>query len=241
MIVNLLKLFFLNYIIGDFRPLLSICFFGWFHWRFRSKLELSRKKHKNNDKKLPKQMSEGVLQKCILTEFIKFTGKHQCMSFLFNKIADWRSATLLNKKLLNNCFPVSFAKFLRTPIYRNFYKRLLLKGQTCKFFLGFCGKIFPQSYPSKESSFWILHCCVPSYIQGVQGVQENFLKYVWQVNVCFYHATYVFWSESTLCSCLNVKELLAWNSREIWSLSDCNGIRTHNHLVRKLNVFVSPT
>ena len=34
-------------------------------------------------------------------------------------------------------------------------------------------------------------------------------------------------------TCLNVKEPLAWNRRDIWSLSDSNGIRTHNHLVRK--------
>ena len=27
--------------------------------------------------------------------------------------------------------------------------------------------------------------------------------------VCFYHVTYEFESESTLCSCLNIKELLA--------------------------------
>ena len=39
--------------------------------------------------------------------------------------------------------------------------------------------------------------------------------------------------ESTLCSCLNVKELLAWSRREIWSLSDCNWTRIQNHLVHK--------
>ena len=33
--------------------------------------------------------------------------------------------------------------------------------------------------------------------------------------------------------CLNVKELLAQSRRHIWSLSGSNGIRTHNHLVRK--------
>ena len=51
---------------------------------------------------------------------------------------------------------------------------------------------------------------------------------------------YVFQSESTLYSCLNVKELLARRSREIWSLSDCNWTRNHNHLVRKrkLNLLV---
>ena len=40
-------------------------------------------------------------------------------------------------------------------------------------------------------------------------------------------------SESTLYSCLNVKELLARSMREIWNLSDCNWTRTQNHLVRK--------
>ena len=34
-------------------------------------------------------------------------------------------------------------------------------------------------------------------------------------------------------SSLTVKELLAQNRRDIWSLSDTNNIRTHNHLVQK--------
>ena len=55
--------------------------------------------------------------------------------------------------------------------------------------------------------------------------------------VCFYHVTYTFQSESTLYSCLNVKELLAWNRREIWNLSDCNWTRTHNHLGCKQTLY----
>ena len=51
--------------------------------------------------------------------------------------------------------------------------------------------------------------------------------------LCFYHVTYAFQSVSTLCICLNAKELLAQNRRHIWSLSDCNGNRTQNQLVRK--------
>ena len=54
-----------------------------------------------------------------------------------------------------------------------------------------------------------------------------------QLTVCSCHVTYAFQSKSTLHSCLNVKELLAWNRREIWSLSDCYWTRTHNHLVRE--------
>ena len=51
--------------------------------------------------------------------------------------------------------------------------------------------------------------------------------------VCSCHVTFVFQSESTLSSCLNVKEFLARSRRRIWSLSDCNWTRTHNHLVYK--------
>ena len=53
------------------------------------------------------------------------------------------------------------------------------------------------------------------------------------LTLCSCHVTYAFQSESTLYSCLNVKEFLARNRREIWSLSDCNWTRTHNPLVLK--------
>ena len=53
------------------------------------------------------------------------------------------------------------------------------------------------------------------------------------MTVCSCHVTYAFQSESTLYSCLNVKELLARSRRKIWSLSDCNWTRTHDHLVQR--------
>ena len=53
------------------------------------------------------------------------------------------------------------------------------------------------------------------------------------LSVCSCHVTYNFQSESTLYSCLNVKELLARNRREIWNLSDCNWTRTQNNFVGK--------
>ena len=43
----------------------------------------------------------------------------------------------------------------------------------------------------------------------------------------------MFQSESTLYSCLDVKELLAQNRCNIWSLNDNNGVGTPNHLVCK--------
>ena len=56
------------------------------------------------------------------------------------------------------------------------------------------------------------------------------------LTVCYYNVTYTFQSESRIYSYLNVKELLARNRRDIWSLSDNNEIRTHNHLVRQRTV-----
>ena len=53
------------------------------------------------------------------------------------------------------------------------------------------------------------------------------------MTVCYYHVTYVFQNEFTLSSYLNVKERLARNRCDIWSLSDSNGIQTHDHLVCK--------
>ena len=53
------------------------------------------------------------------------------------------------------------------------------------------------------------------------------------LTVCSCHVTYAFQSESTLFSCMNVKELLARNRCKIWSLNDCNWTQTHNHLVCK--------
>ena len=54
-----------------------------------------------------------------------------------------------------------------------------------------------------------------------------------RLNVCFCHVTYSFQSESTLYSCLNVKELLAQSMPKVWRFSDCNWTGTQNYLVHK--------
>ena len=43
------------------------------------------------------------------------TGKHLYQSPFFNKVASLGPATLLKKRPWHRCFPVNFAKFLRTP------------------------------------------------------------------------------------------------------------------------------
>ena len=66
-------------------------------------------------------MREGVLR-----SFTKFIGKHLCQSISLNKVAGLRTGTLLKKRLWHRCFPVNFAKFLRTHFLQNKPGRLLL-------------------------------------------------------------------------------------------------------------------
>ena len=54
------------------------------------------------------------LTKCVLRNIAEFTGKHLCQSLFLNKVADLRPATLLGNRLWHKCFPINFAKFLRT-------------------------------------------------------------------------------------------------------------------------------
>ena len=58
---------------------------------------------------------EVFCKKVVLRNFAKFTGKHLCKNLFFNKVAGLRYATLLEEILWHRCFPVKFAKFLRTP------------------------------------------------------------------------------------------------------------------------------
>ena len=87
------------------------------------------------------------------------------------------------------------------------------------YFLNEHSTIWPN-WPNYRAVFWELICSV-------------------LLTVCSCHVTYAFQSESTLYSCLNVKELLARSRREIWRWSDCNWTGTQNHLVlkRTLNHF----
>ena len=75
-------------------------------------------------------------KKGVLRNFAKFTGKHLCQILFFNKVAGLRPATLLKKSLRPptllkkslwySCFPVNFAKFLRTPLFTELLRWLLL-------------------------------------------------------------------------------------------------------------------
>ena len=73
------------------------------------------------------------MKKGVLTNSVKFKGKHLPQSLFLNKVAGLRLATLLKKRLWHRCFPVNLAKFLRAPFLQNTSVRLLLRTVICKF------------------------------------------------------------------------------------------------------------
>ena len=66
------------------------------------------------------------VRKDVFTNFAKFTEKLLCQSLFLNKVAGLSPATLWKERLWHSCFPVNFAKFLRTPFSQNTSGRLLL-------------------------------------------------------------------------------------------------------------------
>ena len=57
-------------------------------------------------------------RKGLLRNFSKFTGKHLCQVLFYNKVGDSKPATLSKMRLWHRCFPMNFAKFIRTPFHR---------------------------------------------------------------------------------------------------------------------------
>ena len=81
-----------------------------------------------------KQPPELFYKKAVLKNFTKFTGKHLIRSLFFNKV---------KKSSRQRCFPVNFAKFLRTAFLEAVVRRFSVK----KMFL-------------KISRYWQVNTCV---------------------------------------------------------------------------------
>ena len=73
----------------------------------------------NKNKRRSEQLIERSIRSqmffkiVVLNIFVKFTGKQLCQRLVFNNIAG------LKQRLLHRCFPVSFAKILRTTFLCN--------------------------------------------------------------------------------------------------------------------------
>ena len=88
-----------------------------------NKIELSEEFMVMSNKEQPLEM---FCKKYFLRNFAEFTGKHLCQSLFFNKVSSLRSGTLIKKRVWHWCFPVKFAKILRTLLWQNTSGRLLL-------------------------------------------------------------------------------------------------------------------
>ena len=119
-------------------------------------------KHKN----LRNSHQRCSIKKGVLKNFIKFTGKHLCQSFFFNKVSGLRTAALLKKMLWHRCFPVNFAKFLRTPFYRT-----LLDVCFCNLFSNCVAQIHVEKLLRKY------HMKVP-LVSETQRIMKTYLIYV---------------------------------------------------------------
>ena len=71
-------------------------------------------------------VTRNVLQKKLLLKYRNIHRKTLVLESLFNEIAVLKACNFIIKRLQYRCFSVKNAKFLRTPILKNIFERLLL-------------------------------------------------------------------------------------------------------------------
>ena len=109
-----------------------------FNWALNTAM-LMIKKYKSSHQTC--SMKKGVLR-----NFAKFKGKYLCQSLFFDKVAGLSHAALLKKRPWHRCFPVNFAKFLRTSFLQNTSGRLLLEIIRENFFFRMVQFYFQKRY-----------------------------------------------------------------------------------------------
>ena len=108
-----------------------------FYKIYSLKVNSNKRNYSKNSENLTKEAATGgvLIRKGIVIDFAKFRRKHLRQSLFFKKIACLRPAILLKKRLWHRCFPVKFAKFLRTSILKKITEQLLLTSYTLNFHL----------------------------------------------------------------------------------------------------------
>ena len=86
-------------------------------------------------------------------------------------------------------------------------------------------KLFPLKSNVKQSDIFRESMLLPCFLINNKHIFEGNQYYSKLMTVCSCHVTYAFQSESTLYSCLNVKELLARSRHKIWRWSDATGLK----------------
>ena len=94
---------------------------------------------------------EVFCKKGVLKNLPKFYRKTPVPEPLFNKVTGLRCANLFKKRVWHRCFPVNFAKFLRTPFFMEYLWWLLLLIVIVDRWAEGSRSIF---YPSSSSKFF---------------------------------------------------------------------------------------
>ena len=58
----------------------------------------------------------------------QYSQENTCVGVFFNKVSDLQACNFIKKRLQHRCFPVKFAKFLRTAILKNIYEQQQFYG-----------------------------------------------------------------------------------------------------------------
>ena len=104
----------------------SISFFCWNEITKKSSIKEDTRKMENCkanhilDRSSHRRCS---VRKDVLRNFAKFTGKHLCQGLF---MSGPKACNFIKKRLWHRCFPVNFAKVLRTLFLQNTSRRLLL-------------------------------------------------------------------------------------------------------------------
>ena len=131
-----------------------------------------------------KKFPEVFYKRGVLKSYVKVTGKQLFQSLFLHKVAGVRTAVLLKMIIWDRCFPVNFAKFLRTGLIAEHHwataSKLFVFGK--RFFLNreVCREDNPPSLTNFPSYFLLLEKNIFRF--------ENFFRYI------------IFFSESFLSS-----------------------------------------
>ena len=75
---------------------------------------------------IQKQPFADILQNRCFYKFRKFHRKRPVLQSHFNQVARLKASYFIKKRHLHRCFPVKFAKLLRTPFFTKYLPWLLL-------------------------------------------------------------------------------------------------------------------
>ena len=94
------------------------------------------------------------VEKGVLKNVTKFTGKYLCQNLFFNKVTDLRAATFLKKRIWHRCFLVNFVKFFACNFIK---KEILIQVLSCEFLRTLLsqntsGRQLPQFIPQSQKN-----------------------------------------------------------------------------------------